>query len=184
MNGVILTIASLMKFPRLAATCWRNFTRSRRLQSIPCQLCRLVVSMWYFWVILYNTPQYWIARCIPICYCPMTLSNTITDKPDGRRTVSERDIQCKVGRALWLQVNKVFFLTQQMRNKDHDFMEMQRRLRVGEFNAASSIFRSAFCSLRISSMNRTIMKCWWVVWLSLERRSNHCEKIHGIQRQC
>ena len=73
-----------------------------------------------------------------------TLSNTIADKPNGRRTVSERDIQCKVGRALWLQVNKVVFLTQQMQNKDHDFMEMQTRLRVGECNAVSSIFRSAF----------------------------------------
>jgi hypothetical protein len=51
--------------------------------------------------------------------------------------VSERDIQCKVGRALWLQVNKVVFLTQQMRNKDRDFMEMQTRLRVGECNDVS-----------------------------------------------
>jgi hypothetical protein len=66
-----------------------------------------------------------------------TLSNTIAEKPNGRRTVSERDIQCKVGRALWLQVNKVVFLTQQMRNKDHDFMEMQTRLRVGECNDVS-----------------------------------------------
>ena len=66
-----------------------------------------------------------------------TLSNTIADKPNGRRTVSERDIQCKVGRALWLQVNKVVFLTQQMRNKDHDFMDMQRRLRVGECDDVS-----------------------------------------------
>jgi hypothetical protein len=73
-----------------------------------------------------------------------TLSNTIADKPNGRRTVSERDIQCKVGRALWLQVNKVVFLTQQMRNKGHDFMEMQTRLRLGECNDVSSIFRSAF----------------------------------------
>ena len=66
-----------------------------------------------------------------------TLSNTIAEKPNGRRTVSERDIQCKVGRALWLQVNKVVFLTQQIRNKDHDFMEMQTRLRVGECNDVS-----------------------------------------------
>ena len=66
-----------------------------------------------------------------------TLSNTIADKPNGRRTVSERDIQCKVGRALWLQVNKVVFLTQQMRNKDRDFMDMQTRLRMGECNDVS-----------------------------------------------
>ena len=66
-----------------------------------------------------------------------TLSNTIAEKPSGRRTVSERDIQCKVGRALWLQINKVVFLKQQMRNNDHDFMEMQTRLRVGECNDVS-----------------------------------------------
>ena len=66
-----------------------------------------------------------------------TLSNTIADKPNGRRTVSERDIQWKIGRALWLQVNKVVLLTQQMRNKDHDFMEMQTRLCVGECNDVS-----------------------------------------------
>ena len=66
-----------------------------------------------------------------------TRSNTNADKPNGRGTVSERDIQCKVGRALWLQVNKAVFLTEQMRNKDHDFMDMETRLRVGECNDVS-----------------------------------------------
>ena len=51
----------------------------------------------------------------PILYRPLysnlllandTLSNTIAYKPNGRRTVSETNIQCKVRRALWLQVNK------------------------------------------------------------------------------
>ncbi|CAF4848164.1 unnamed protein product, partial [Rotaria magnacalcarata] len=51
-----------------------------------------------------------------------------------RLNVSERDIQCKVGRALWLQVYKVFFLTEQMRNKDPVFMAMQSRLRIGQCN--------------------------------------------------
>ncbi|CAF4028446.1 unnamed protein product [Rotaria magnacalcarata] len=37
-----------------------------------------------------------------------------------------------IGRALWLQVNKVFFLTEQMRNKDPLFMAMQARLRIGQ----------------------------------------------------
>ena len=85
-------------------------------------------------------------QCAPVLDRPLysnlllpndTLSNTIAEKPNGRRSVSERDIQCKVGRALWLQVNKVVFLTQQMRNKDRDFMEMQTRLRVGECNHVS-----------------------------------------------
>ncbi|CAM4843382.1 unnamed protein product [Rotaria magnacalcarata] len=53
---------------------------------------------------------------------------------EKRLNVSERDIQCKVGRALWLQVNKVFFLTEQMRNKDPVFMAMQSRLRIGQCN--------------------------------------------------
>ncbi|CAF1514455.1 unnamed protein product [Didymodactylos carnosus] len=66
-----------------------------------------------------------------------TLSNTIADKPNGRRTVPERDIQFKVGRALCLQVNKVVFLMHQMRNKDRDFMDMQTRLRIGECNDVS-----------------------------------------------
>ncbi|CAF2131081.1 unnamed protein product [Rotaria magnacalcarata] len=51
-----------------------------------------------------------------------------------RLNVSERDIQCKMGRALWLQVYKVFFLTEQMRNKDPVFMAMQSRLRIGQCN--------------------------------------------------
>ncbi|CAF1044643.1 unnamed protein product, partial [Didymodactylos carnosus] len=63
-----------------------------------------------------------------------TLSNTIAYKPNGKRMVSERDIQCKMGRTLWLQVNKVVFLTQQMRNKDREFMDMQTRLRMGQCN--------------------------------------------------
>ncbi|CAM4849910.1 unnamed protein product, partial [Rotaria magnacalcarata] len=53
---------------------------------------------------------------------------------EKRLNVSERDIQCKVGRALWLQVNKVFFLIEQMRNKDPVFMVMQSRLRIGQCN--------------------------------------------------
>ncbi|CAF3087466.1 unnamed protein product, partial [Rotaria sp. Silwood2] len=43
--------------------------------------------------------------------------NTI-NQTHRRGNITERDIQCKVGRALWLQVNNVFFLTEQMRNKD------------------------------------------------------------------
>lgn len=66
-----------------------------------------------------------------------TLSNTISDRPSGLRMMSERDIQCKVGRALWLQVNKVVFLSQQMRNKDRKFMDLQARLRGGECNDVS-----------------------------------------------
>lgn len=63
-----------------------------------------------------------------------TLSNTLNNinQSSRRRNISERDIQCKVGRALWLQVNKVFFLTEQMRNKDPLFMALQTRLRAGQ----------------------------------------------------
>ena len=67
-----------------------------------------------------------------------TLANAINDKPTRRRMLSERDIQCRVGRALWLQVSKVVFLTQQMRNKHEGFMEMQARLRDGECNDVSA----------------------------------------------
>ncbi|CAF4063536.1 unnamed protein product [Rotaria sp. Silwood1] len=58
----------------------------------------------------------------------------LTKQPAKQRNVTERVIQCKVGRALWLQVNTVFFLTEQMRNKDPLFMDMQSRLRRGECN--------------------------------------------------
>ncbi|CAF4065605.1 unnamed protein product, partial [Adineta steineri] len=63
-----------------------------------------------------------------------TLANTMNTINLTRRrlNITERDIQCKVGRALWLQVNKVFFLTQQMRNKDPLFTAMQARLRSGQ----------------------------------------------------
>ncbi|CAF3445441.1 unnamed protein product, partial [Rotaria sp. Silwood2] len=57
--------------------------------------------------------------------------NTI-NQTHRRGNITERDIQCKVGRALWLQVNNVFFLTEQMRNKDPLFMAMQTRLRTGQ----------------------------------------------------
>ncbi|CAF1257771.1 unnamed protein product [Rotaria sordida] len=65
-----------------------------------------------------------------------TLEDTLnlTKQTAKQRNVTERDIQCKVGRALWLQVNKVFFLIEQMRNKDPLFMDMQSRLRRGECN--------------------------------------------------
>ncbi|CAF2933371.1 unnamed protein product [Rotaria sp. Silwood2] len=61
-----------------------------------------------------------------------TLNDTLNFNKQNhkRQNLSERDIQCKVGRALWLQVNKVFFLTEQMRNKDPVFMAMQSRLRT------------------------------------------------------
>ena len=70
-----------------------------------------------------------------------TLEHTLnlTKQTVKQRNVTERDIQCKVGRALWLQVNTVFFLTEQMRNKDPSFMNMQSRLRRGECNNVSSI---------------------------------------------
>jgi PIF1-like helicase len=63
-----------------------------------------------------------------------TLDETLMDttQEKKRRTITERDIQCKVGRALWLQVNTVFFLTEQMRNRDPLFMALQSRLRIGE----------------------------------------------------
>ena len=132
-NGVILTMALLMKFPWLAVTCWRNFTRLRRLPTVPFGGINVIfLGDFVQYAPVLDRPLY---SNLPLPND--TLSNTIAEKPNGRRTVSERDIQCKVGRALWLQVNKVVFLTQQMRNKDHDFMDMQTRLRVGECNDVS-----------------------------------------------
>lgn len=66
-----------------------------------------------------------------------SLFNTISENLTRRRIISEREIQCKVGRALWLQVNKVVFLRQQMRNRDQTFMAMQTRLRTGQCNDVS-----------------------------------------------
>jgi PIF1-like helicase len=85
-----------------------------------------------------------------------TLSDAINDTPMRRRAMSERDIQCRVGRALWLQVNQVVFLTQQMRNKDPTFMDMQARLRNGECNdVCVRIIRIRFMFL----VHRGTMKC-------------------------
>jgi hypothetical protein len=52
------------------------------------------------------------------------------------RPLTERKIQNKVGRGLWLQFNKVIFLRQQMRNKDVVYNDMMDRLRVGEHTLA------------------------------------------------
>jgi hypothetical protein len=60
------------------------------------------------------------------------LINTINRAHFTRPTTSERDIQCRVGRALWLQINRVVFLTEQMRNKDSQFVDMQSRMPIGE----------------------------------------------------
>lgn len=70
-----------------------------------------------------------------------TLANTLntTNQTHRRRNITERDIQCKVGRALWLQVNRVFFLAQQMRNKDPVFMAIQARLRTGQCTDVSFV---------------------------------------------
>ena len=45
---------------------------------------------------------------------------------------NERRVQCRVGRALWLQINAVVLLTQQMRTEDVDLLAMQNRIRFGE----------------------------------------------------
>ncbi|CAF4990080.1 unnamed protein product [Rotaria sp. Silwood1] len=74
--------------------------------------------------------------CANLLSSKETLDDTLnlTKQVEKRRNVSGRDIQCKVGRALWLQVNKGCFLTEQMRNKDPLFMAMQARLRNVECN--------------------------------------------------
>lgn len=92
--------------------------------------------------------------------CTDTLEQTVntTEQTEKRRSVSERDIQCKVGRALWLQVNTVFFLTEQMRNKDPLFMAMQSRLRVGQCNNVS-LMKLIFIHLLILNLRMT-MKCY------------------------
>ncbi|CAF1513910.1 unnamed protein product, partial [Rotaria sordida] len=63
-----------------------------------------------------------------------TLANTLhtINQTHRQRNITQRDIQCKVGCALWLQVNKVFVLTEQMHSKDPLFMAMQARLRTGQ----------------------------------------------------
>jgi hypothetical protein len=58
--------------------------------------------------------------------------NTINRGHFTRPMTSERDIQCRIGRALWLQINRVFFLIEQMRNKDSQFVNIQSRLRIEE----------------------------------------------------
>lgn len=47
-------------------------------------------------------------------------------------TLSERQIQCRVGKALWNQVNTAVALTKQMRIQDPEFLQMQNRIRSGE----------------------------------------------------
>lgn len=47
-------------------------------------------------------------------------------------TLSERQIQCRVGKALWNQINTVVALSKQMRIQDADFLQIQNRIRTGE----------------------------------------------------
>jgi len=102
-----------------------------------------------------------------------TLTNTLNtiNQTHRRRNTTERDIQCKVGRALWLQVNKVFFLTEQMRNKDPLFMAMQARLRNGECTDVSYM-RSIYIYIFIYIL-RMITICYVNVLFHLIMMLNH-----------
>ncbi|CAF4604938.1 unnamed protein product, partial [Didymodactylos carnosus] len=48
-----------------------------------------------------------------------------------KKGVSEKEIQCKVGRSLWLQINTCVELTQQMRTEDEKFNALLGQLRRG-----------------------------------------------------
>ncbi|CAF1173363.1 unnamed protein product [Didymodactylos carnosus] len=55
-----------------------------------------------------------------------------TGKSQLKKGVPEKEIQCEVGRSLWLQINTCVELTQQMRTEDETFHALLGRLRRGE----------------------------------------------------
>lgn len=52
-----------------------------------------------------------------------------------KKIQGERQVQCRVGRALWLQVSSVVLLKKQMRTDDSALLAMQSRIRFGNGTA-------------------------------------------------
>ena len=80
----------------------------------------------------------------PVCdmalYSDLLSSPSENDDDDSKRryvkkALSERQVQCRVGRALWLQINTVVLLNKQMRTEDVDFNALQHRVRFGNGTA-------------------------------------------------
>jgi hypothetical protein len=80
----------------------------------------------------------------PVCdmalYSDVLLSSSEEAQTDKKKrthvgTENERRVQCRVGRALWLQINTVVLLTEQMRTEGVDLLAMQNRIRFGHGSA-------------------------------------------------
>ena len=70
-------------------------------------------------------------------------SSTLDSTSQAKKPLSEYEIQCRVGRALILQLNLVVKLTIQMRVDDKEYQEALDRMRLGECNLKDyELFRS------------------------------------------
>lgn len=83
---------------------------------------------------------------LPIAFCQVNSSVSKRQK----LTLTERQIQCRIGKALWMQINTSVALKEQMRIQDADFLAMQNRIRDGE--GTQEDYRK-LCSRIINPMN-------------------------------
>ncbi|CAF2751820.1 unnamed protein product [Rotaria sp. Silwood2] len=74
----------------------------------------------------------------------MQLESSVSNSTsEVQKSLSEYEIQCQVGRALFLQVNVVVKLTMQIRVEDKEYLEALDRLRLGECTMKDyELFRS------------------------------------------